>query len=108
MRKVSRKYQVKQKLARRRLSKRNLLKKKYGGSPLDDEETENYLTEIMRSASEQGKNFVDNEEGYRQYWLKQVIPSMRAYVETQNNNNKLTNAFYQDFHQSMNDLEQTI
>lgn len=108
MRKISRKYQAKKKLARRRLSKRNLLNKKYGGSPTGDEDAENYLTDLFRSAQEEGDNFVGNQEGYRQYWLRQVIPSARDYVENQNNNNKLTSAFYQDFLQSMNDLEQTI
>jgi hypothetical protein len=115
---VSRKYRSKQKLSRKRNSKKRLSNKKYGGHPEEsnyspeatsqgDKNTEDFMSKILLSASEKGRQFEDHST-YRQYWLEQVIPSLEMYIEEQNNQGELTQNYYSKILNGIADLKYYI
>ena len=114
---VSRKYKAKQKLARKRLSKKRSNNKKNGGAGADyspeattdgDKRAEEYLTQKMAIASENGKNYENNKPGYDKYWLEEIIPSMRDYLQKQKDKNEITNPYYKAASSSINQFADSI
>ena len=111
---VSRKYQAKQKLARKRLSKKRSNNnkrsnnKKNGGAGAEyspetttdgdkkyspeattegDKIAETYITQIMGMASKDGEKYENNKPGYDKYWLEEIIPGIRHYLKKQKDQN---------------------